>query len=120
MQCKIIEGMAQLTDTVTAFPPPKKHLIIELSTSHPERFDTQSTLTIPAGIESIPFDFSIVDDSFLNGTSNVHISAATTDYFSTPAIMSINDNEPAVLSIIFPESANESDNFVEGKMNIIN
>jgi len=112
------EGMGQLTGTVIAFPPPNEDMTIALNSSHPDRVNIQSTLNIPAGKESIPFGFSIIDDAIINGRTNVKIAAFMPDYFSGWAAIIIDDNETAALSIILPESANEMDFFVEGKMRI--
>lgn len=83
--------------------------------------DTSELTTVPAGITvsagstSAAFDIKISDDSLLDGTQTVTLTASATGYYDGRATIRISDNETAELTVSVPERAVEGDGVLMGQ-----
>ena len=68
-----------------------------------------ASVIIPAGLTSIDFDVTIVDDTEIDGDQTVTISASATAYVSGNGSMLVNDNEMQTITVTLPASATEGD-----------
>ncbi len=82
-------------------------LIVTLTSDHSSDIKVPDTVTIPAGQTFAAFDLVLSDDSLLNGTRQVKITAHADDYNTGTEIIKINDDETAQLSLSLPEQVSE-------------
>jgi ELWxxDGT repeat protein len=113
-----IEGDAPLTGTVTASPAPASDLLVTLASGDTSEATVPATVTILAGQTSATFPVTILDDTLLDGTQNVTITATGPGYFPGTGIIAINDNETATLSVTAPASATEGVGTIQGTVTI--
>ena len=69
----------------------------------------QSNVIIPAGQLTSPFDLLIQDDAILDGSREVVVSASATDYVDGTAVLTVHDDETAVISLSLSGEAVEGD-----------
>ena len=93
----VTEGDAPVTGTVTALAAPADDVVVNLASSDTSEATVPATVTILAGETSATFPITILDDTDLDGTQDVSITATATDYATTPATLAVKDNEtPAI------------------------
>jgi len=85
---------------------------ISLSSSDPSELTVPSTVIIPAGLTSATFDIRIIDDDKIDGTQDVTIFANTNKFSEGKAIVSIHDNESAILTLTAIDHATEGDGVI--------
>ena len=112
------EGDAPVTGTVTASPAPASDLVVTLSSSDPSEATAPATVTIPAGQTSATFPLTIINDTLIDGTQNVTVTATGAGYFPGTRTIAIHDNEAATLSVSAPVSATEGVGTVQGTVTI--
>ncbi len=84
-------------------------LIVSLTSTDTTEITVPDTVTIPAGFASATFDIETVDDTVLDGTQNVTITASASGYLADVAAeMSNLDHEPLIVTVN-PESVHELD-----------
>ena len=75
-------------------------LVVDLSSDDTSEADVPVTVTIPAGQASAPFAIHAVDDSLLDGTETVAITATHADYaVGGDAMLDVTDHETLALSV---------------------
>ncbi len=84
----------------------QNELIVSLTSDHPD-ITVPDTVTIPSGQTFAGFDLVISDDSLLNGTRQVKITARAADYNNCTEMITVNDNETAQLTLSLPEYVSE-------------
>ena len=112
------EGDAPVTGTVTASPAPASNLVVTLSSSDTSEATVPATVTILAGQTAATFSLTIINDTLLDGTQNVTVTATAASYFPGSGTIAINDNETATLSVTAPASAIEGVGTVQGTVTI--
>ncbi len=75
-------------------------LIIDLTSSDTSEALLPATVTIPAGQTSATFAISAVDDTILDGSQTVNLSATATSYESGSASLTVTDHETLTLTFI--------------------
>lgn len=102
-------GSAAATGTVSVAVAPTTNLTINLSSSSTNDLTVPGTVTIPAGQVSATFSLSAIDDTAVDGSANVSISAEATGYLFASASVTVTDNE-APLEGVTPATANSPGN----------
>ena len=92
-------GSSAATGTVTRQGPTTAALAVNLSSSDLTEATVPATVTIPAGQSSATFAVAAVDDTVLDGTQTVTITASAAGYTSGTASVQVTDNEAAVVTI---------------------
>lgn len=90
-------------------------LTVILKSDNPSEIIVPDRVTIPAGQTSFSFDLSIPDDTLLDGSQSVVITAAAQNQWESAAVIQVNDNETADLNLTIPPSAVEGDARLAGK-----
>ena len=108
------DGMLRGKGIVSLPEAPENDLQVHLSSDNSSEITVSDTATILAGQTSATFDITISDDSLLNGSREITVTA-TADQITTAGTISINDNETAVLHLSIPENATEGDGLLPGR-----
>ena len=98
-------GSGQATVTVSA--PVAAAINVSLSSSAPASLQVPATVTIPAGQTSVNFTFTLADDTIINGTRPVTLTAHVTNWTDGSATVNVLDNENTSLVVTLPSSASE-------------
>jgi outer membrane protein assembly factor BamB len=103
-----IEGDGTLMDQgiVTASYVLDTDLSVQLTSSDTSEVSVPLNVIIPAGDDSTTFDLTVMDDSQIDGTQSVLITASATGWPSGTDTINVLDNDD-VLSVYVPESINE-------------
>lgn len=101
LPASVTESDTTLRGVVTISPPPENAQIISLSSSLIGALTVPAQVTCPAGQSNAPFTATLLDDSLLNGTRTVTVTAAIANWASTSATVTVNDNENLSPSIDF-------------------
>jgi hypothetical protein len=83
--------------------------IVFLKSSDSSEIITPETVTISSGYTYTTFKFEIVDDSILDGSQKLAITASLINNYSATNEIIIHDNEKALLSINIPKFAVEGE-----------
>jgi len=115
----VTEG-AVVSGTVTLSRTFSTDTVLTLTSTDPARLTVPATVTIPAGQLSATFIISTVDDTLLNGSENVGISADGPggQILGKLAIITVNDNEVATLAVTAPTSVSEAAGTATGTVTI--
>jgi methionine-rich copper-binding protein CopC len=73
-------------------------LVVTLTSSDTSELKVPSKVTIPAGSSSVSFDVDTVNDSVIDGTQSVTITAVATGYVNGTGKITVADHEPPVLT----------------------
>lgn len=73
-------------------------LVVRLSSSDLSELTVPATVTIPAGAQSADFAVNAVNDSILDGTQSVRVTASAAAYFSGSRLLNVLDHEPPVVT----------------------
>jgi subtilisin family serine protease len=112
----ISENASPASATLTATPAPTTSLVVSLASSASASLSVPATVTIPAGQSSVTFALTPSDDSLLNGSRPVAITASATTWGDGAAIVRVNDNESVTLSLSLPASVREGDSPVNATL----
>jgi uncharacterized repeat protein (TIGR01451 family) len=102
------EGDAPVTGQFFLAQPAAQDTPVELASTDPAAVAV-SSLVVPAGQAGAEFPLVIRDDSLLNGTRSVAITARAANYEDGFALIEIDDNESATLSVSVPPRVSEGD-----------
>ena len=84
---------------------------VTLSSSDEDEATVPSSITIPINYASVTFFIDAVDDTIVDGTQTVTISAGATDYVDGSGILTVTDDEvftPTLTVTIDPTSVSEA------------
>lgn len=95
-----------------AFP---QALTIYLTSSVPADLTVPTSVTIPGGQTNATFNLTVVDDAVLDGSQLVTVSAGNTNLISASAVVSVDDNEVAVLTLTVPTNVTENAGVLAGQ-----
>ena len=112
------EGDAPVTGTASVFSTAASDLVVNLVSSDPTEATVPPTVTILAGQTSATFPITIVDDSVLDGTQDVVITASAPSYANVPDSIAVQDNETATLTLTAPATASEGAGTVPGTVTV--
>ncbi len=74
----------------------------------------QTHVRIPAGELSATFDLLVQDDAVLDGSRVVTVTAAAADYVDGHGVITVHDNETAILGLSVASRATEGDGVISG------
>ena len=114
----VTEGSAPVTATLTLNPAPTASTVVNLTSSDTNSATVPSSITVSAGQGSVTFPVTVVDDTLLDGTRNVTITAAASGYTGATTNLMVNDNETAVLSVTAASPVSEAAGTVQGTLHI--
>ncbi|MDM8522092.1 serine protease [Desulfococcaceae bacterium HSG8] len=106
------EGDSILKGTVSVNKVPDGGMTVNLISDSPWEVSIPDQVTISAGTASAVFDITVSDDTLLDGTQDIMITASGPDGLSASGIIGIHDNETAVLSLRLPESPAENSDVI--------
>jgi hypothetical protein len=92
---------------------PLVDLVVNLVSSNPSKVTVPATVTIPAGQTNGDFDITIIDNTLLDGTVVVTVSASAPGYSGCAGNITVFDNESAALYVTLPLSATEGDGQIQ-------
>lgn len=101
------EGVGTVTGTVNISAAPGKAVAVALTSGDPASLQVPSTVTVPAGQTSANFTITIIDDSKINGTRPVLITAHVANWTDGTATTNVLDNENTNLVVTLPASVTE-------------
>ena len=113
-------GLLSVRGIVEMQTAPITELLLNLSSDNPSEISVPAVITIPANSISAMFDITVLDDSLLDGTQTVMITASAESLGAVTGIIRVDDNEMAVLNISVPEHAIEGDGVLrnQGKVSV--
>ena len=76
------------------------NLLVQLTSDDTSEATVPATVTIPDGQSSATFDIAAVDDSDVDGTQTVTVSAAAGGYTGGSDTLDVTDDEVAVIAVI--------------------
>ncbi len=88
---------------------PLTDLVVNLISGNPSKITVPATVTIPAGQTNADFDITVIDNTLLDGTVVVGITASAPGYSGCSNSITVFDNESAGLLVTLPASATEGD-----------
>ncbi|OQX07261.1 MAG: hypothetical protein BWK80_49705 [Desulfobacteraceae bacterium IS3] len=88
-------------------------LTVRFVSSDTSQVVVPETVIIPAGSTVAYFDITVPDDSLLDGTQLVTLTAFIPNYGLETAVIAVNDNETARLSVNVPRNATECDGIIK-------
>lgn len=105
-------GASAATLTVTRTGPTSAAAIITLTSSNPLKATVPATITIPAGSTSTTATIAAVDNTTVDGAVSVTFTATATGFPNATAVVTVTDNETALIlsasPTLFSESAGTS------------
>lgn len=104
------------TGSIAVVHAPSVDVAVNLTSSNPAIIVPPS-VTILAGETNASFSFTIVDDSLLNGTNAVEITASAAGYISGSNTVAVLDDDGAVLTFYVPSNVVEGSGLVEASVN---
>jgi uncharacterized repeat protein (TIGR01451 family) len=114
-----MEGSGTIEGSVTLGVAQPQDLVVTLSSSDASKLRVPPNLVIPAGSTQAVFTATLIDNSEIDGSQNVTVSAAAANFFGAPDTITIHDNEANGLSIkLAPARAREGDGLYR-KMGIV-
>jgi uncharacterized repeat protein (TIGR01451 family) len=108
---RVVEGDGVMTNAgVVRLGLPVAHAVtVALTSSRPDRAGVPSTVTIPTGADRVSFPLSVPDNTLVDGTEAVTITASAPEYFDGSADLAVVDNESASLRVQLPPRATEGE-----------
>ena len=103
---------------LSVVPTPANDLTVTLASSDPGLATPPASVVIPAGQSSVVFAVTLHDDSILNGTRRVQLSATAPSYVGGSAALDVEDNETATLTLSIPQTATEGDTNLLGTVTL--
>jgi len=98
----VSESAGSTTAIVTASSQVASDVAVLLNSSAPARLGVPPTVVIPAGQSSISFPVTILDNSAIEGTSSVTITAHVQNWTDAVKSIAITDDESPVISLSAP------------------
>jgi uncharacterized repeat protein (TIGR01451 family) len=100
-------GVLRGQGAVSLGVPASKSIVVSLRSSEPGKVAVPASVLLPAGMDQVTFDFTVLDNATLDGTVQVVISAEAAGYFGGRGEMDVFDNERAALTVRLPAKATE-------------
>ena len=102
------EGNGVMQGTISVNRDIYNDITVWLQTSHSNEIQIPETVTIPFGQRSASFNYTIVDDDWLDGTQTTIITASVPDWTSGTAAVHVQDNDYRNIILILPDTILES------------
>jgi subtilisin family serine protease len=105
---ELTEGGVTGTTTVMVAPAPAGNLEISLSSDRPgEEVSFPVSVTIPAGQTEASFTVTPINDTRIDGTQSVTLTASAATWPSSSVSIPVHDNETTTLTLTLPASVTE-------------
>lgn len=95
------------TGTVNVSTITGSDVLVTLTSSIPSKASVPASVLIPAGASSATFPFTLLDDTLVDGTRAVQLTASVTNWTSGTTTVNVLDNEPRTLTLSMPYEAVE-------------
>lgn len=105
------EGSAPVNASLTLPYAPTTDTVVSLSSNLTSRATVPASVTVLAGQTSASFQITTVNNSFLDGNEDATITASASGYPSGSAVITIVDDESAIITVTTNNSFNSSGNF---------
>lgn len=92
-------GSAASTVTITRNTSTTNALVVNLASSDTSEATVQATATIPAGQASVTVNLNAIDDSIVDGTQSVTITASAPGFTSGTDSLEVTDNDSPTLTV---------------------
>ncbi|MDM8522052.1 Calx-beta domain-containing protein [Desulfococcaceae bacterium HSG8] len=112
------DGILTARGTVRSVYAQGSDLTINLVSGDPSEISVPASVTIPKGRTSAVFDLTIMNDTLLDGSPKVTVTAAAADYSPAAAVVQVIDDETVALAISIPENAAEGDDILQGTVTV--
>lgn len=112
------DGLLQGQGRVSISETFNEDIVVSLVSSDPSELNVDPTsVVIAAGEKWAPFSLRIEDDSILDGTQVVSVTATVSGImeFTERKEIAVEDNETAILSVQVPETVHEGDGVLESQ-----
>jgi secreted trypsin-like serine protease len=103
------DGILSIRGIVTLQEASESDLLVTLSSDRPSEVSVPASVAIPAGSIKTSFAITVLDDTLLDGTQHVTITASGSGGGAASGTISVKDNEIAALTISVPENVSEGD-----------
>jgi hypothetical protein len=104
----LTEGGSTGTGQVMVAPAPSSNLTISLASNRPgEELNFPASITIPAGQTEVNFTVTPINDTRIDGSQSVSLTASAATWPSSTAIVLVHDNEVTTLTLVLPSSVTE-------------
>ncbi|MCX6856346.1 MAG: S8 family serine peptidase, partial [Verrucomicrobia bacterium] len=104
----LTEGGATVAATIMVAPAPTSNLVVTLTSNRPgEEISFPSTVTVLAGQTEVNFNLTPINDTRIDGTQSVTLTAASATWPSSSTNVSVHDNESGNLTLILPANVTE-------------
>ncbi|HRJ11388.1 MAG TPA: S8 family serine peptidase, partial [Prosthecobacter sp.] len=108
LPASVEEGGSPVLAKITALPVLPSDLVVSLSSSRPgEKLGLPATVVIPAGEEEAEFVITPLQDTLVDGSQAVLVTASAAGYPSHEAQVLVHDDEQGALGLILPATAAE-------------
>ncbi len=94
------------------------NVTVTLTSSSPGDLAVPDSITIPAGQTTGTFSPTVLDNTVLDGSRNVRVTASAPGYSSGSGLIVINDNEIAALAVSAPASVSEGIGTAQGTVSV--
>jgi hypothetical protein len=112
------EGAGALPCSLTLPAAQTTDLTVALSSNSQAKVTVPPSVTIPAGQISGAFSATVLDDTVLDGTKNVVITATAAGFNPNSASIQVLDNEIGTLALSLPSPVSEGVGGVQGQLTI--
>jgi subtilisin family serine protease len=108
MPAPLTEGGTVAAATIMVAPAPTSNLVLTLTSGRPgEEVSFPSAVTLLAGQTEVNFNVTPINDTRIDGTQSVTLTATAATWPSSSASVSVHDNESGNLTLILPVSVTE-------------
>jgi hypothetical protein len=107
------KGQGIISGSITSSAAPARNIVVQLTSSNPSELSVPATVTLQAGQTSIAFNATVLQDTVLDGTQNVTVTASVENWTSGTANVSIADDNNTI-AVTLPSSGWEGQTFSGG------
>jgi hypothetical protein len=115
---QVTEGAGTISGTINITPAPTSDLVLNLSSKSPAKITVPATVTIPAGQTTASLSLNVLDDSFVDGTKAVVITASGSGILETGTTIQVIDNDGGALGISLPATVAENAGAANGTLTL--
>lgn len=98
------DGVLAGAGHLSILPAPLGTVVVTLTSSDTTAVTVPGTIVVAPGQTNVDFDITIIDDTILNGTRTVTVTATATGFVSAQASIDVYDNETSTLQVLLPPS----------------
>jgi uncharacterized repeat protein (TIGR01451 family) len=102
-----VEGIGSVPGIIMASAAPASNITVNLSSSDTTEVQVPASVILPAGLTSVVFTATIVDDGIVDGDQSTTITAHVPNWADAQAIVIVKDNTNLVVTL--PAAAREGD-----------